>query len=122
MIRNLLIVVFVVSVAVNSLSAVLPVLEGDAACNGCCSAARRSDPRVSPSKVRCLRECNQRGDSQQAQPPSLIKIERDDKGISTGVIVSAFTLTMQPSTRGKSPVRSVVQSTHIYLRTGTLLI
>lgn len=122
MIRKLLIVAFVVSVAGNSLAAVAPVVEGDGGCGGCCSAARLNQPRVSPSKLCCLTDCNQSGETQQPAPPSLLRIERNDKCGSPGVVVLAADHSLRASGLLHSPARSVVESTHIYLRTGTLLI
>ncbi len=122
MIRRLLIVAFVVSVAANSLGAVAPVVEGDGGCGGCCSAARRNQPRVSPSKLCCLTECSQPGETQPAAPPSLLRTERNNKSASAVAVVLAAAHSISPLGFLYSPARSVVQSTHIYLRTGTLLI
>lgn len=122
MIRRLLILAFMLSVAGNSLAAVAPVVEGDGGCGGCCSAARRNEPRVSPSKLCCLTECNQSGETQQTAPPSLLRTKRDDKSSSAVAVVLAAAHSVPASGFLHSPARSIVQSTHIYLRTGTLLI
>jgi len=122
MIRRLLILAFTLSVAGNSLAAVSPVAEGDGGCGGCCSAARRNDPSVSPSKLCCLTECNQPGETQQSAPASLLRTERDNKSASPVAVLLAAAHSVPPSGFLHSPARSIVQSTPIYLRTGTLLI
>lgn len=122
MIRRLLILAFTLSVAGNSLAGVAPVVEGDGGCGGCCSAARRNEPRVSPSKLCCLTECNQPGETQQSATPRVLRTERDNKSSSPVAVGLAAAHSIQPSGFLHSAARSVVQSTHIYLRTGTLLI
>ena len=122
MIRRLLILAFTLSVAANSLAGVAPVLEGDGGCGGCCSAARRHEPSVSPAKLCCLTDCNQSGESQRATPPSLLKTEREDKSISTSPVILAAAHSIQPSRFLYSPARAIADSHHIYLRTGALLI
>ncbi|MEK6289542.1 MAG: hypothetical protein AABO57_27825 [Acidobacteriota bacterium] len=120
-IRWLLIVAFMLSVAGNSLAAVSP-FEGDGECGGCCSAPRRNQPRVSQSRPCCLTECGQTGETQRSEPTSLLRTKRDNKGSSPVVLGVAAAYSIQPSGFLHSPARSIVQSTHIYLRTGTLLI
>jgi hypothetical protein len=122
MMRKLLIVVFVMSVAANAIAAVAPVVEGDSACGGCCSAARRNEPRVSPAKLCCLTDCGQPGESQRSTPPSLIKTEREDKSASPAASVLPTAHAIQAAGFLYSPARAIVQSTHIYFRTGALLI
>ena len=122
MIRRLLILVFVMSVAGNSLAAVAPVVEGDGGCGGCCSVAHHNEPRLSPSKLCCLTECNQPGETQQPAPASLLRTERDDKSASPIAVLLATARSVPPSGFLHSFARSIVQSTPIYLRTGTLLI
>jgi hypothetical protein len=122
MIRTLLILAFMLSVAGNSLAAVAPVVEGDGGCGGCCSASRLNQPSVSPSKLCCLADCNQSGETQQPAPPSLLRTERDNKSISPVAVVLAAAHSVPPSGFLHSLAGSVVQSTHIYLKTGALLI
>ncbi len=122
MISRLLILAFMLSVAANSLAAVAPVVEGDGGCGGCCSAARRNEPRVSPSKLCCLTQCSQPGETQPAPPPSLLRTERDNKSASPVAVVLAASHSVPSLAFLHSPARSIVQTTHIYLRTGTLLI
>jgi len=121
MIRRLLILAFTLLVAGNSLSAAALVIECDNGCGTCCTA-RRNDPRLSLAKVRCLTECNQPGESQRSAPASLNRGERDNKSFSPVAVVLARAHSIQPSALPNSPARNIVQSTHIYLRIGTLLI
>lgn len=121
MIRKLLIVAFVVSVAANSLAAVAPVIDGDNACGGCCSAARRHEPRMSPSKLCCLTRCGQPGETQ-TQDPATLKNERDSKSCSPVVVVLQVAHSIRQLGFHISPARSTIESTPIYLRTGSLLI
>lgn len=122
MIRKLLIVAFVVSVAANSLAAVAPVIDGDNACGGCCrAAARRHEPRLSPSKLCCLTRCGQPGETQ-TQDPATLRNERDGKSCSPVVVVLQVAHSIQQLGFHISPPRSTIESTPIYLRTGTLLI
>lgn len=122
MIRKLLIVAFVVSVTANSLAAVAPVVEGSSGCGDCCSAARRNGPAVSPAKLCCLTDCNQSGETQQSAPASLLRTERDDKSLSPVAVMLAAPNSAQLSQFLHSPARTIIQSTPIYLKTGTLLI
>jgi hypothetical protein len=119
MIRRALILAFTMLVAGNSLATAALVVECDSGCGACCSA--RLDARVSPSKVRCLTECNQPGESQRSAPATLNRTERDNGSspVPVGLVREYAT---QTSTFLRSPARSVVQATPIYLRVGTLLI
>jgi hypothetical protein len=122
MIRRLLILAFVLAVAGNSLAAVAPVVDGDGGCGGCCKAAHRNEPRVSPSKLCCLTECSQPGETQPTSPRGVLGSERNYKADAAVAVSLAAPLSGQSSRVLHSPARSIVQTTHIYLRTGTLLI
>jgi len=119
MIRRLFILIFTALVAGNSLEAAALAIECDSGCGTCCSA--RLDARVSPSKVRCLTECNQPGENQRSAPATLNRTERDN-GSSPVAVGLVGEYSTQTSTFLRSPARAVVQATPIYLRIGTLLI
>ncbi len=120
MIRRLLILAFTLSVAGNSFAAAALAVECESSCGTCCAARR--DPRVNSSKVRCLRECNQPGESQQSATASPNRTELYNKSASPVAVGLASAHSIQPSAFLHSPARSIVQSTHIYLKIGTLLI
>lgn len=121
MIRKLLIVAFVVSVGANSLAAVAPVIDGDNGCGGCCSAARRHESRMSSAKLCCLTQCGQTGETQ-GQDPAALRNERDSKSCSPVVVVLQVAHSVQQLAFHISPARGNIESTPIYLKTGTLLI
>ena len=120
MIRKLLIVAFVVSVAANSLAAVAPVID-DNGCGGCCSSARRHESRMSSAKLCCLTQCGQTGETQ-GQDPATLRNERDSKSCSPVVVVLQAVHSVQQLGFRIAPARGTIESTPIYLRTGTLLI
>lgn len=118
MLRRLLILVFTLSVAGNALAAAARV--GNDECGGCCRPAYQ--PTVSLSIRCCYSECGEPGDTQSTSPKGLPGIERIykvDAPVAAGVVAP---LVGRCSTVPESPGRSIVQSSHVYLRTGTLLI
>ena len=123
MTRKLLIVVFVLSVACNSLAGALPYIAGDAECEGnCCRVVRRSESRANQSRMRCLMQCERPADKQGLPESPLLRTERDTKVVSPvapGIQAVCPTLnsrTLHPTSR------IAPASIHIYLKTGTLLI
>ncbi len=122
MIRRLLIFTLTLLVAGNSLAAAaIAAVECDSGCGTCC-ATRRMAPQVSPSKVRCLTECNQHGESQPSPAASLNRTQRHDQSPSPVNVGSASSYSTQPSGSLLAPPRTIAQSTHLYLRIGILLI
>jgi hypothetical protein len=123
MIRKFLILTFVVSVAANSLAAVTPHLDGEGGCAAdCCRAARQNQPGAILSKLCCLAQCGQPGETQGSPSTSLLRSGRDERSplLVGGRLEAEYSA--QPWESAHLPARVVVQSTHIYLSTGTLLI
>ena len=121
MIRRFLGFAFVICLAGNSLAAV--ALAGDDECAAlCCRSAKQNRPSVRPSRDCCYSECEQPGETQPTSPKSLPGIERIYK-IDASLAVSPVNhIARQSSRLLLPPGRSLVQSGHIYLKTGTLLI
>ena len=119
MIRRLLILLFTLSVAGNSLASA--ALVNDDECGPCCRPAG-SRQRMSVLKDCCYSECGQPSDSQRQAPKDILAIERSYK-LDAIVGVKLVPL-REPQSLAVSPTaaRAVIGSTHIYLRTGTLLI
>lgn len=119
MIRKLLILVFAVSVVGNALAAAAQV--GMDECGACC-APNSNKASMSPSKECCYSECGLPRNTQPITPKSVLGLERIHKlDAPTAVILG--TPFEKPSSEGlRFSTRRVIQTTHIYLRTGTLLI
>lgn len=119
MLRRLLILVFTLSVFGNALAAAARA--GNDECDGCCRPAY-NQPTGSLSLGCCYSECGEPGETQPTTTKGLPGIERIykvDAPVAAGVVAP---LEGRCLTVPESSGRSIVQSTHIYLRTGTLLI
>lgn len=119
MLRRLLLLVFTLSVVGNALAAAARV--GNDECGGCCRPAY-NQPTSSLSIGCCYSECGEQGETQSTSPKGLPGIERIykvDAPVAAGVVAP---LEGRYLTVPESSGRSIVQSTHIYLKTGTLLI
>ena len=124
MIRKLFILAFVLSVAGNSLAAVLPCIEGDGGCSAkCCQAARQNRRDANVSKLRCIVDCNQSGTTNLPSPTVSVVAERDGKA---GECLSTLRVAAAPSLYSAIALRSknslTTGSIDVYLRTRTLLI
>lgn len=121
--RKLFILAFVISVASNSMAAVWPYIAGDDDCAGtCCKAVRPGDMSSSADKLCCLTQCEHPAANQGAPEASLLRTERDNRSatlVASGIQAVYSTLCAR---WGHAPARTLFPSTHIYLRTGTLLI
>ena len=123
MIRKLFILAFVVSVAGNSLAAVSPHADGEGGCAAdCCRAARHNKPEATLAKLCCLTRCNQPGETQGSPATSLLSYGPDERTPSLVGVCIEDVYSAQPWEAWHSPAGLIVQSTHIYLTTGTLLI
>ena len=122
MTRRLLGFVFVLCLAGNSL--VAAALVGDGECGGasCCRPTRHNEPRVSLSRVCCHSECEEPAETQPTLPKDVLGIERNYKADAPVAVSLVAPLSGQSSGVLQCSARSVIQSTHIYLRIGTLLI
>jgi hypothetical protein len=119
MIRRLLILAFTLSVVGNSLAAAAQVVNDE--CAGCCRPTK-TQPAESRSIRCCYSECGEPGETQPASPtgvPGIERIYKVDLPIAASIVAP---LEGRCSTFVQSAGRSIVQSTHIYLKTGTLLI
>lgn len=127
MTRKFLIVAFVLSATCNSLGAVLPYITGDGGCEAnCCRVVRQVESRARLSEpmsgVRCPMRCEQPAEGQGVPEPPLLRAERDTSvvaQVAPGIRAVCFT----PDARLlHSTARPAFSPTHIYLKTGTLLI
>jgi len=123
MIRKLLLVAFVLSTTSNSLAGVLPYLEGSGGCEAnCCRIVRHVESQASLSRLRCLMQCEHPAENQGVPESPLLSTERDTKVVAQ-VATSIQTACSTPDARSPhSTARPAFSSTHIYLKTGTLLI
>lgn len=122
MIRKLLIMVFVLSVAGDSLAAVTPHMDGEGCAAECCRAARQNTGDANMSKLRCIVDCNQPGGTNSPSPVTSILGERPAK---PGGGLIALRGDVAPSLRSitfRSKINFTSGSIDVYLRTGTLLI
>ena len=119
MIRRLLILAFTLTVVGNSLAAAAQVSDDD--CGACCRPAN-NQPSASLSKECCYSECEDPGESQPISPTGVFALERIYKADAQAAVSLVAPFEGQSSTVLQSSARSVIQSTHIYLRTGSLLI
>jgi len=120
MIRRLLGFVFVLCLAGNSLAAA--ALVGDGECGApCCRPARDAEPRASLSRP-CYSECEGPGEAQPTPPKGVLGTERNYNADAPVAISLVAPFSGHSLRVLQSSGRSVIQSTHIYLRTGTLLI
>ena len=121
MIRRLLGFVFVLCLTGNSL-AVVSLAGGDECGASCCRPPQNSQPSVSMSRDCCYSECDEPGETQPASPKGVLGIERNYKADIPVAVGPPAMLPEQSSRVLQSSARSVIQSTDIYLRIGTLLI
>ena len=122
-IRKLFILIFVLSVANNSLAAALPYIEGDGECKtSCCRSTRHNEPRAKLSKMCCLTQCNQPAEAQGVPESTSFSAGRHTK--DPGSLASCVEAACSGPTRASlhSPLSKIRQSSHIYLKTGALLI
>ncbi|HSB10260.1 MAG TPA: hypothetical protein VLM38_12305 [Blastocatellia bacterium] len=120
--RKLLIILFAAVVAGNSLAAVAFAL-GEADCTAaCCRPARQNKPRVTLTKNCCYSQCEDPGEAQPAKPGSVLTTQRDYKAGPSNDATLQAQFSSQSSRFLQSTGRRVIQSTRVYLRTGTLLI
>jgi hypothetical protein len=123
MIRKVLIIAFVLSVASNSLAGVLPYIAGDGDCEGkCCRIVRGSESRANQNRLRCLMQCERPAENQGVPESPLVRTERYSKIVALvapGVHAGYSTLNARTL---RSTSRTALTSTRIYLKTGTLLI
>ena len=126
MIRRLLILVFTLSVCGNSVAAAS--LVGEDECGACCLSARNSKGPSLPkdgmsfSKTCCYSECGEPQETQPAAPTSVPAIERNSKADAPIAVCLVARVEIPYQTGLQSSARSIIESTHLYLRTGTLLI
>ena len=122
MIRKVLIIAFVLSVASNSLAGVLPYITGDSECEAnCCRAESRASVFKLPG-LRCLMQCEHATENQGVPESPLVRTERYSKVVALvapGMQAGYPTLNARTL---RSASRTALTSTHIYLKTGTLLI
>lgn len=126
MIRKLLIIAFVLSVAANSLAGVLPYITGDGNCEtNCCRAHRVGESRATVSKpaaLRCLLQCEHPAENQGVPESPVLRTERDSKVVAHSAPALQAGCSTVNARLSDSTIRITFESTHIYLKTGTLLI
>ena len=122
-IRKLFILIFALSVANNSLAAALPYIEGDGECKtSCCRSVRHNEPRANLSKVCCLTQCNQPAEAQGVPESTSSCSARDNKDAGSPAACAEATCSGRTHGSLHSAPSNIHQSSHIYLKTGALLI
>ncbi|HXG93977.1 MAG TPA: hypothetical protein VNN73_16655 [Blastocatellia bacterium] len=122
--RSLIILAFIIAVAVNSLAAVTPHMDGDGGCSAaCCQAARQHGPGANFSKLRCLIDCSQPG-SAESPSPAYAVINDQNKKASAALFAFRVevALLFQSSNAARSMMPIKTATTDVYLKTGALLI
>jgi len=123
MIRKVLVIVFVLSVASSSPAGVLSYIAGDGECEGnCCRIVRRSEFRANQSRLRCLMQCEHPAENRGLPESPVLRTKSNGKLVAQ---VAPQIQTICSTLKTRSPhslARSASASTHIYLKTGTLLI
>ena len=124
MMRLLIILGFVITVAVNSLAGVSPHLDGEGGCSmSCCQAARRNDEQSKLSRLCCATDCKQPGSTHGTSSITPLSearhkapvVEHTWLNLETGSYIST-------SRFPKSPTTKMAGSSDRYLETGSLLI
>src|SRR5258707_15839888 len=123
MLRLLLIVGFITSVGVNSLAGVNPHLEGDGGCAAsCCRAAHKEGQDSVVSKICCLFDCKQSGESHSTSINQLAAAQKKDSFAAYFVFKPEADLSTAHPRFPNSPTRKIAGSSDRYLETGSLLI
>ncbi|HXU38949.1 MAG TPA: hypothetical protein VN937_21525 [Blastocatellia bacterium] len=126
MIRKVLIIAFVLSVATNSLAGVLPYITGDGNCEAnCCRVHRMGESRARVSgraALRCLTQCEHPAENQGVPESPVLRTERDSKAVAHAAPPVQSVCSTVNARLSHSTTRINFESTHIYLKTGTLLI
>lgn len=120
MFRRLVILLFILAAFGNSLGAAALVSEEQ--CGACCRQTNTQQQQAGFSKVCCYSECGEPGESTPRVPKGVVAAEpksKTDAPVSDS-FVEAFET--QSLTTIPAVPRQVVSSTHLYLKTGTLLI
>jgi hypothetical protein len=121
MMRKLVMFIFVVSVATNSIAAVSPHLDGDGGCSAvCCQAARRTGRGATLSKLCCLADCKQPSGTQAASPSDVFVAEKHKPATLASHLEDGLS-TCASSSLGSS-ICIAAGPTDVYLKTGALLI
>jgi len=120
-IRKLFILVFVLSVANNSLAAALPYIDGDCEAS-CCRSARHNEPLAKLSKMCCLTQCNEPAEAQRVPESTSFSIGRESKDPGSPAACVAAACAGGTRVSLHLPPSKIRQSSHIYLKTGALLI
>jgi hypothetical protein len=121
-IRNLLITMFLITVAGNSAAAVSPHLDGDGGCSAdCCQAARLPGKQAAMSRLCCLMDCKQPGGTHNSSSFNPLGFEKQRPVALSLVLVAqtAFRLSVNVN-EARTAIQS--QSNDVYLKTGALLI
>ena len=121
MIRRLLLVFVVLAVATSSLGAVVPALIGDGECAGaCCRMVHRKKPAAQITRLCCTADCNE---TEKDQHPSIGLLRPDgNRSLSADIAPAPAASFTQPSRLEQRSPGSLLRSTQVYLRTGSLLI
>jgi hypothetical protein len=131
MVRKLFLISFVLSATSGSLAAALPYLTGEGDCSSTCcrvvrhnkaSAAFYRSSSKTADKLCCLMQCEHPADSQSVPEASPVRAQKESKNVAQNSSVLPALLLIPNSNRNHSPLRTAFASTHIYLKTGTLLI
>lgn len=126
MIRKVLIIAFVLSVAANSLAGVLPYITGDGNCDAnCCRVHRVGESRARVSKraaLRCLLQCEHPAENQGVPESPVLRTGRDSKVVAHAAPPVQAVCSTVNARLSRSTTRITFESIHIYLKTGTFLI
>ena len=121
--RFLLIVGFIISVGGNSLAGVNPHLDGDGGCSAtCCRAARDVGQESVVSKICCLFDCKQSGESHSSLTIQFAAAQKKDLSATHFVFKPEAVLFTEYARFPNSPTRNIAGSSDLYLETGSLLI
>jgi hypothetical protein len=124
MMRRVVILIFIITVAANSVAGVSPHLDGDAGCSmACCQSAHQNDEHSSFSKLCCATDCKQPGGTQTTSASSLLSQIRHKASDVAHSFVSLETGSYASTKKfPKSPTTKMAGSSDRYLETSKLLI
>jgi hypothetical protein len=123
MARKLLISIFIIAVVSNALAAVSPHIDGDGGCSAdCCQAARENDGGVNVSRICCVMDCKQPAGTHAPSPTTLIMAERHKASANQVALSLMYIFSCQSVSFLRSQNHALNYSTHVYLKTGSLLI
>jgi|SRR5262245_38797076 len=124
MFKRLVTILFIITMAGNSLTVIPPHRDGEGGCGAeCCEAARQEGPTTTISAICCITECQGAAETTTSSvTPTVIKQQQLSAPSNCAPALSPQTFYLQYARFPISPTRFLHGSSSRYLDNGSLLI